>query len=240
MPPQYEDYLWRLQAPSLGLDVQLPQDLEWVDEFSWSPIQQSVETSLTGALIIQESTQLKGRPITLQGKDDMGWIPRSIGENLMLMRNSAGLTMNLQYVHYNVDTSMYGVILFQYDVMFRHYEPPPIELENVLRYDNFETDAWYKVRNLKFMEALPSSSSPCTANVSLTMSDQTGTFSIGDVLTEHVAGASCAAPNPSGVTGTVLSVSGTTLNLYVANGNLQALNILCLDGSNYATIASIP
>ena len=240
MPPQYEDYVWRLQASSLGLDIQLPQDLEWIDEFTWSPIQQSVDTTLSGALVIQESRQLRGRPITLQGKEDMGWIQRSVGEQLMQMRNTSGLVMNLQYVHYDVDTDTYGMILFQYDVMFRHYEPPPIELESVLRFDNFETTAWYKVRNLKFMEALPSASSPCTANVTLTMSNQVGTFSIGDNLTEHLAGSDCSTPNPTGVTGTVLSVSGTTLSLYVADGTLQVGNVLCLDASNYATIASIP
>lgn len=239
MSIQYEDYVWRLQASVLGLDIQLPQDLEWIDEFSWSPIQQTVDTTLTGALVIQESTQLRGKPITLQGKDDMGWIQRSVGEQLLLMRNTSGLVMNLQYVHYDVDTSVYGTISFQYDVMFRHYEPPPIELENILRFDNFESSAWYKVKNLKFMEALSSAVSPCTANVSLIMSGQVGSFSIGNILTEHHAGTSCDTPNPTGVTGIVISVSGTTLNLYVADGTIQALNILCLDASNYATIASI-
>lgn len=240
MPPIFEDYVWRLQASSLGLDTQLPQDLEWTDEFTWSPIQQSVATTLSGALVIQESKQLRGKPITLQGKEDMGWIQRLTGDQLILMRDTSGLVMDLQYVHYDVNTLLYGVILFQYYVMFRHYEPPPLELESVLRFDNFETTAWYKVRNIKFMEALPSAALPCTANVSLTMSGQVGTFAIGNILTEHYPGTSCDVPNPTGVTGTVLSVSGTTLSLYVADGVMQALNVLCLDVSNYATIASIP
>ena len=139
MAPVYENYVWRLQAASLGLDVQLPQDLEWVDEFSWSPIQQNIETTLTGALVVQESKQLRGRPITLVGKEDMAWITRAVGDQLSTMRNTAALTMILEFVEYNVDNDTYGTVKLSYNVMFRHYEPPPLELESVLRFDNFET-----------------------------------------------------------------------------------------------------
>jgi hypothetical protein len=52
-------------SASLG-GVALPDDLEWVDEFDWSPAAQQLEVSLAGALIIEESAQLTGRPITLR------------------------------------------------------------------------------------------------------------------------------------------------------------------------------
>jgi len=208
----YEDYVWRLQCDAPSFDIRLPQDLEWVDEFSWAPVQQTIETTLTGALVIQESTQLRGRPITLQGKDDMGWIQRSVGEQLLQLRDTAGCTMVLSYEKY-VDSAYTGNVLFQYDVMFRHYEPPPLELENVLRFDNFEQTAWYKVRNLKFMEAIPSASSPCTANVTLTVTIVSGTFDIGETI------------NSDGdpiVIGTVMGFSDPTLQLYVALGTISS------------------
>lgn len=51
--------------PTLGA-VSLPVDPVWVDEFGeWSPIEQSEEYSLTGALLIQQSVKQAGRPITL-------------------------------------------------------------------------------------------------------------------------------------------------------------------------------
>jgi dipeptidyl aminopeptidase/acylaminoacyl peptidase len=46
--------------------VTLPDDLEWVDEFDRSPVSQQVEVSLAGALIVEESAQLTGAPITLR------------------------------------------------------------------------------------------------------------------------------------------------------------------------------
>jgi hypothetical protein len=232
MPPFYENYVWRLRADSLGIDIQLPQDLEWVDEFSWSPIQQTVETTLTGALVVQESKQLRGRPITLVGKDDMAWIDRVLCDQLSIMKNTAALVMVLDYVEYNVDNDTYGTVKFTYNVMFRHYEPPPLELESVLRFDNFETTSWFKVRNIKFMEALSSASSPCTANVTLEVSGISGSFGIGDVVSGDL----------SGTSGTVLSISGTTplsLHLYVADGVFQVGETVRVDASNYATIDSI-
>ncbi len=42
-------------AITLGA-IALPDTLVWEDEFSWSPVAQSTEYSLTGALIVQEAT----------------------------------------------------------------------------------------------------------------------------------------------------------------------------------------
>ncbi len=39
--------------------------LEWVDEFTWDPIAQEQDRSLSGALMVQEGVKLYGRPITL-------------------------------------------------------------------------------------------------------------------------------------------------------------------------------
>ncbi len=48
----------------------LPPTLVWEDEIPWSPVEQTVERSLTGALIVQEAVKLGGRPITLTGQSD--------------------------------------------------------------------------------------------------------------------------------------------------------------------------
>jgi hypothetical protein len=65
--------------------ITLPGDLEWSDEFDWSPVVQSVEPTLTGALIIDESAQLTGRPVTLAGGADFGWVTRDVIEALYLL-----------------------------------------------------------------------------------------------------------------------------------------------------------
>ena len=61
-------------AITLGT-VTLPGDLRWADEFAWSPVVQSAEYSLTGALIVQTATKLAGRPITLEAQRDT-WVTR--------------------------------------------------------------------------------------------------------------------------------------------------------------------
>lgn len=50
--------------------IELPADLQWIDEFTAWKVGQQVRTSLTGALIVQESARQAGRPITLQTSRD--------------------------------------------------------------------------------------------------------------------------------------------------------------------------
>ncbi|QGW85032.1 hypothetical protein GOQ09_15705 [Variovorax paradoxus] len=50
----------------------------WADEFNWSPVEKSAEYSVTGALLIDAATKLAGRPLTLQGTSDAGWIDRGV------------------------------------------------------------------------------------------------------------------------------------------------------------------
>lgn len=62
---------------SVQLDtLELPVDLVWADEFQYSDIAQQKQRSLTGALIIQESAKLEGRPITLVGGQESAWATR--------------------------------------------------------------------------------------------------------------------------------------------------------------------
>ncbi len=59
-------------------DIELPDDLLWVNEFDWNPVEQNIERSLSGALLVQEQGKLQGRPIVLSGGEDAGWVPRSV------------------------------------------------------------------------------------------------------------------------------------------------------------------
>lgn len=76
---------------SLG-GIALPDDLEWVDEFDWSPVGQQVEVSLGGSLIIEESAQLAGRPITLRsnqsGSNYWAVTTRATAEALQALANT--------------------------------------------------------------------------------------------------------------------------------------------------------
>ncbi|MBW3795335.1 hypothetical protein GPK29_09410 [Aeromonas hydrophila] len=47
--------------------ISLPDDLVWRDEFDWSPVEQVVTPTLSGALLVEETPRPEGRPITLVG-----------------------------------------------------------------------------------------------------------------------------------------------------------------------------
>lgn len=58
--------------------ITLDDGLAWADEFGWAPVAQSVEYSVTGALLVQTGTRLAGQPITLAADaEDKGWISRA-------------------------------------------------------------------------------------------------------------------------------------------------------------------
>lgn len=57
--------------------IALPPGMIWADEFDWTAPLRAVEYSLTGALVIDSARRSAGRPITLQGEADHGWMRRS-------------------------------------------------------------------------------------------------------------------------------------------------------------------
>lgn len=120
--------------------IELPDDLIWEDEFSWSPVVQNTGYSLTGALLIQENTKQAGRPITLVGSSDMGWITRSTIEALKTKRDAAGSEMTLTLPD---DRS--------FTVMFRQ-EDTPLDFSPVLSLNTYENGEYFELRALRLME----------------------------------------------------------------------------------------
>jgi hypothetical protein len=79
-----------------GTTITLSPDLFWPDENDWTPVQQSVETTITGAMDVQVGTRLNGRPITLQPENDTsGWMPYSVVEQLRNWAAVPGLELVL-------------------------------------------------------------------------------------------------------------------------------------------------
>lgn len=75
--------------------VTLPPYLLWEDEFTWSAVAQGAEYFLAGSLDIQASTMLAGRPITLVGDTNRGWITRATLLDLYALTNTPQeLTLN--------------------------------------------------------------------------------------------------------------------------------------------------
>lgn len=78
--------------------IELSDRLEWIDEFDWSPVEQSTAYSTTGALLVDVAVKLAGRPITLQGTATAAWITRELCATLQAWAAEAGtqFTLNLR------------------------------------------------------------------------------------------------------------------------------------------------
>ncbi len=102
-------------------DVTLPDDLLWTNEFDWNPVEQHIDRSLNGALLIQEQLQLYGRAITLSGGQEAGWVKRSTVASL--------LALNL------VPNRVMALILpdgRQFSVIFDRKNGSPIQAQQIL------------------------------------------------------------------------------------------------------------
>lgn len=73
----------------------LPDALNWVDELSWSPVQQTKTYTTTGALLIEEGVRQAGRPITLEGSQDTTWCTRDMVLTLRTWASAPGAVMTL-------------------------------------------------------------------------------------------------------------------------------------------------
>lgn len=56
--------------------IELPDDLDWSDEFEWESMSQVITPTLSGAIIVEEAAQVEGRPITLIS-DGQAWVTRA-------------------------------------------------------------------------------------------------------------------------------------------------------------------
>lgn len=84
--------------------IQLPSDLLWLNEFSWSPLTKSVSRSLSGAQLVQTAVKNQGRPITLSGSH--AWITRA---NVLALKALAEAP-NATYTLTLADTRVFSVM----------------------------------------------------------------------------------------------------------------------------------
>ena len=120
--------------------IALPDDLIWVNEYGWSKVNQNVQKSLTGALIIQEASQTKGRTFTLKGDAGSAWITKSTLDLLKAKYDTPDLTMVLSY---------YGT---SYNVMFdRSGNTSPLSADHIYEVADPQDDHVYSLQ-INFIE----------------------------------------------------------------------------------------
>jgi len=77
--------------------ITLSENLLWAGRNNWTPVTQATERSLSGALIVQTATVIKGQKISLKGESNTGWMPRSLVEAIQAKLAIPGLQMTLVY-----------------------------------------------------------------------------------------------------------------------------------------------
>lgn len=88
-----------------GSDKQLPNDLIWTDELTWSPLTQKKGYSIEGSLILDRFVRLAGRPITLIGNERRSWVRRSLLQELQAwasLENDPIFTLTVRGVAHQV------------------------------------------------------------------------------------------------------------------------------------------
>lgn len=87
-----------------AITITLSDDLLWSDEYEWTAVEQQRSYSLSGALIVDVGVKAAGRPITLAGDDDYGWITRDVLDDLRTAADLPGqeFTLTLRGVAHTV------------------------------------------------------------------------------------------------------------------------------------------
>ncbi len=119
--------------------VSLPDDLDWTDELSWSPVKQSADPSITGATIVQIQARQSGRPITLEGTDTR-YVSGAGVAQLHAWSQTPGQQLTL---------TLRGVAR---PVIFRHHDAPAFTAREIFgRVPTLDAAQFYEI-TLKLME----------------------------------------------------------------------------------------
>lgn len=118
----------------------LHPDLLWSDENNWHPVEQTVQRTITGAVIVSVGARIKGRSITLQPEDQSSaWMSRTTIEALRNWAAVPGKQMTL---------TLRGIA---YSVIFRHHDGQAVDATPIIHYNDVEASDWYSI-TLRFME----------------------------------------------------------------------------------------
>ena len=78
-----------------GTTAHISDRLDWQDEFSWSPVDQTTSYSTTGALLVDVALKQAGRPLTLIGTETDAWITRALCSTLQAWAELPGIQLTL-------------------------------------------------------------------------------------------------------------------------------------------------
>jgi hypothetical protein len=75
--------------------VSLPSSLQWIDQYSNTPVTQTLKHTLSGNAVYYSSPNINGTPITLAGGTDYGWMKKSVLDQVLAMSKEVGTAFTL-------------------------------------------------------------------------------------------------------------------------------------------------
>lgn len=109
--------------------IVLSDSMTWLERYAYQPVLQQARRTIGGRLKLNSVLLSQGQPITLQATETSGWMDRTVGDALQLI---AQTTDGVYVLNFN------GVL---YNVAFRHYEKPALDLQALLpRTNTLPTD----------------------------------------------------------------------------------------------------
>lgn len=88
--------------------IAVPRGMLWADEFDWVPVDRATTYSVTGALIVDVAARLAGRPITLAGEVDAGWLQLGVLRQLHALASLPDATHALELADGRTFTVMFA------------------------------------------------------------------------------------------------------------------------------------
>ena len=123
--------------------IDLTDEQRWEDERGWSPVEQPKPTrNVTGSMEVNPSLKVGGRPITLSGSEEIGWVPYS---TVLALEALAAIPGKIMVLTLDDDRT--------FNVMFRYHDGKPVSSFSVFGdIDPDPTDKYWII--LRLMEVI--------------------------------------------------------------------------------------
>lgn len=119
-------------------DVEFPNQIFWPNRFEWTGISEAAERTLSGGVVVYGNS-ISGRPIDLEGRENMCWITYASVKALQAMASVQDAQYDLIYEDE------------QLSVRFRHEESPTIEFTPILEKPAYNDSDYFNCK-IRLME----------------------------------------------------------------------------------------
>ena len=105
-------------------ELLLPDSLQWIDRYAFSPVRQTVSHTLSGTPVAFAHLPVGRGPITLVAEQEVTWLDVATVEALSVMAGQVGFSFPLVWE------------TFSCTVLFRHQDSPALDMKPLWPHHN--------------------------------------------------------------------------------------------------------